>query len=140
MANYKPQIYVDFYNINTDEEVYMRRPAQIKAAIESSDMGVNKQSDRGWRLGKVWKKKVEAARNDRAMIRELTKVVGGADKITDTDILVAVYEREVEADIVMNSGNTTNAKYEQKYRQMLEEEVNDEATPPTQAKKSSQKK
>ena len=41
---------IDFFNIKTGETIYVRRDAQIKALIESSDMGVNRQSDMGWRL------------------------------------------------------------------------------------------
>lgn len=134
MAKYKPEIYVDFYNIDTGEEVKVRRPAQIKAVIESSDMGVNKQSDRGWRIGKEWYNKIEAARNDRTLIREIAKNVGGADKITDTDILIAVYEREVEADIVRNSGKVARGQYEKKYRQMIEGDDEETVKEPKRSK------
>lgn len=135
MGKYKPQIYIDFYNIDTGEEVKVRRPAQIKAVIESSDMGVNKQSDRGWRIGKEWFNKLEAARTDRSLIRDIAKMAGGADKVTDTDILVAVYEREVEADIVRNSGRTARGQYEKEYRQMLEEDKEEPAIPSRPAQK-----
>lgn len=87
---------IDWFNIQTGEKVYTARSAQIKALIESSDLGVNRQSDRGWRLGAEWTKKLRAARANRPLLAELGKLSGG--DVTDTQLIVALFEREAEAD------------------------------------------
>jgi hypothetical protein len=84
---------VDFFNIKTGETIYVKRPAQLKAIIESSDMAVNRQSDVGWRLGKEWVQKLREARLDKALMRELSVKYGG-DEVTDRDLMVAVYIQE----------------------------------------------
>ena len=56
-------------------------------------MGVNRQSDRGWRIGKEWVQKLRQARLDRELMQELSKKYGGAE-VTDRDLIVAVYRRE----------------------------------------------
>ena len=87
---------IDWFNVKTGEKILTSRPAQIKALIESSDLGVNRQSDVGWRLGKEWMKKLRAARNDRALLSELGRMSGG--DVTDTQLIVALFDREVTAD------------------------------------------
>lgn len=87
---------IDFFNIKTGETIYVRRPAQIKALIESSDMGVNKSSDAGWRLGKKWVQKIREARQDRQLMQDLSARYGGAE-VKDRDLMVAVYVREANA-------------------------------------------
>ena len=87
---------IDWFNIRSGETVYTQRPAQIKALIESSDLGVNRQSDKGWRLGKDWTRRLRNARGNRTLIAELSKLSGG--DVTDTQLLVALFEREAAAD------------------------------------------
>jgi prenyltransferase beta subunit len=86
---------IDWFNIKTGETVYTSRPAQIKGLIESSDLGVNRQSDVGWRLGKEWVAKLRKARNNREMMANLGKMSGG--DVTDTQLLVAIFSIEATA-------------------------------------------
>lgn len=94
LHNKKPAgLSVGWFNIETSEIVYAARPAQIKALIESSDLGVNRSSDKGWRLDKEWVDKVKAGRRDPELIKDLRKMAGGS--VTDTQLLVAIFEREL---------------------------------------------
>lgn len=88
-------IKVDFFNINTGETIWLDRPAQLRAAIESSDLGINRRSDRGWRIGKEWKARLRQARNDRELMNSLAVKYNG--EVTESQLLVAVYAREVRA-------------------------------------------
>lgn len=108
---------VDFFNIKTGETVYVRRSAQIKALIESSDMGVNRQSDRGWRLGKEWVHKLREARQDRQLMSELATKYGGAE-VSDRDLMVAVYKRELNAE-KQAKRYADSAPYEQEYLESI---------------------
>lgn len=108
---------IDFFNIRTDETVWVNRSAQIKAMIESSDMGVNRQSDRGWRLGKVWVNKLREARQDRQLMQDLATKYGG-NEVTDRDLLVAVYRRERNAEKQAKRYEDT-APYEEKYLESI---------------------
>ena len=110
------ELAIDWFNIKTGETVYTSRPAQIKGLIESSDLGVNKQSDRGWRLGKEWTAKLRRARTDRALLTELGKLSGG--EVTDTQLIVAVFEREAAAERQMKSFED-DAPFEQEYLTMI---------------------
>lgn len=93
LHNKKPEgLSVGWFNVETSEIIFTSRPAQIKALIESSDLGVNKSSDKGWRLDKEWIDKVKAGRRDPELIKELRKMAGGT--VTDTQLLVAIFERE----------------------------------------------
>lgn len=103
---------IDWFNIKTGETVYTSRPAQIKALIESSDLGVNRQSDAGWRLGKEWVAKLRKARNNREMMANLGKMSGG--DVTDTQLLVAIFSIEAEADKQTNL-DKEDAPFEQEY-------------------------
>lgn len=109
---------IDFFNIKTGETIYVRRPAQIKALIESSNMGVNRQSDVGWRLGKEWTHKLRNARQDRQLMQELATKYGGKE-VTDRDLMVAVYSREVNA-IKQNKKYEDSAPYEQEYLESIQ--------------------
>ena len=104
---------IDFFNIKTGETIYVRRPAQIKAIIESSDMGVNRQSDVGWRLGKEWVAKLRVARQDRQLMQDLATKYGG-NEVTDRDLMVAVYTREANAE-KQAKRYEEDAPYEQEY-------------------------
>jgi hypothetical protein len=106
---------IDFFNIKTGETIYVRRPAQIKALIESSDMGVNRKSDVGWRLGKEWVQKLREARADRQLMAELATKFGGAE-VVDRDLMVAVYNREVNA-IRQAKKYADSAPFEEQYLQ-----------------------
>lgn len=109
---------IDWFNIKSGETVYTKRPAQIKALIESSDIGVNgRKSDKGWRLGKQWTWKLRNARNNRSLMAELSKLSGG--EVTDTQLLVALFEREKAADEQAKM-HTDDAPFEQEYRESLE--------------------
>lgn len=109
---------IDWYNIKTGETVYTKRPAQIKALIESSDLGVNRQSDVGWRLGKDWTQKLRKARNDRALISELSRMSGG--EVSDTQLLVELFSREAAAEKEAERYND-DAPFEQAYLESLKE-------------------
>ena len=108
---------IDFFNIRTREEVWVKRPAQIKAFIESSDMAVNRQSDVGWRLGKEWVQKLREARNDSQLMNELTRKYGGGE-VTDRDLMVAVYNRERNA-AKQAQKHKNSAPYEQEYLESI---------------------
>lgn len=88
-------IKVDFFNIHTGETIWLNRPAQLRAAIESSDLGINRQSDRGWRIGKEWKQRLLMARQDRELMNSLAVKYNG--EVTESQLLVAVFVREVRA-------------------------------------------
>lgn len=103
---------IDWFNIKSGETVFTSDPPQIKALIESSDLGVNRQSDQGWRLGKEWTKKLRKARTDRPLMAELSKKSGG--DVTDTQILVALFEQEYQAEVQMIR-NKDDAPFEQEY-------------------------
>lgn len=107
---------IDWFNIQTGEKVYTARSAQIKALIESSDLGVNRQSDRGWRLGAEWTKKLRAARANRPLLAELGKLSGG--DVTDTQLIVALFEREAEADKQAEQ-IANDAPFEQEYLESI---------------------
>lgn len=92
----KKEVAVDWFNIKSGEEIKTKRPAQIKALIESSDMGVNRQSDKGWRLGKEWVAKLRKGRQDKVLMGELLKLSGDGT-VTDTQLLVTLFQRELEA-------------------------------------------
>lgn len=108
---------IDFFNIKTGETIYVRRDAQIKALIESSDMGVNRQSDMGWRLGKEWVAKLREARQDRQLMQELATKFGGAE-VLDRDLMVAVYTRERNAE-KQAKRYEDSAPYEQEYLESI---------------------
>ncbi|HPR10660.1 MAG TPA: hypothetical protein PLJ04_03700 [Candidatus Saccharibacteria bacterium] len=108
---------IDFFNIKTGETIYVRRPAQIKALIESSDMGVNRQSDVGWRLGKEWVHKLRQARTDRALMDKLTEKYGG-DDVKDRDLLVSVYQRELKYENQVKKYEEV-APYEEEYLESI---------------------
>lgn len=92
----KDKVKIDFFNIKTGETLYLSRPAQIKAAIESSDLGVNRRSDMGWRVGKEWKAKLRRARQDEELMASLAKKYG--DEVpTESQLLVEVFTRELRA-------------------------------------------
>lgn len=108
---------VDFFNIKTGESIYVKRPAQLKALIESSDMGVNRQSDMGWRLGKEWVQKLREARLDQALMQDLAVKYGGKE-VTDRDLMVAVYQREINA-AKQAKRYADDAPYEQEYLESI---------------------
>lgn len=108
---------IDFFNIKTGETIYVRRDAQIKALIESSDMGVNRQSDMGWRLGKEWVAKLRVARQDRQLMQDLAVKFGG-NEVTDRDLMVAVYSREQNAEKQAQRYDN-DAPYEQEYLESI---------------------
>jgi hypothetical protein len=103
---------IDWFNIKSGETVLTSRPAQIKALIESSDLGVNRQSDKGWRLGKEWTRRLRNGRNDRTLISSLSRMSGG--DVTDTQLLVALFEREAAAD-KQEQIHDDDAPFEQEY-------------------------
>jgi hypothetical protein len=105
---------IDFFNVRTGETVEVSRPAQIKAAIESSDLGVNRQSDRGWRLGKKWITKLRKARTDKALIESLVKKSGG--EVTDTNLLVALWQREARMAKQRQLYEENDAPFEEQYQ------------------------
>lgn len=117
MAN-KPTVSVDWFNVKTGEKVYTSRPAQIKAFINSSNLGVNRQSDRGWRIGKEWYKKLKMARQDRSLMTELAKESGG--EVEEAQLLVAVFNRELLAQREMQRYDD-QAPFEQEYEESLRE-------------------
>ena len=108
---------VDFFNVKSRETIWVKRPAQLKALIESSDMAVNRQSDVGWRLGKEWVQKLREARLDQQLMEDLSKKYGGAE-VTDRDLLVAVYRRE--RNMAKQAQRYANdAPYEQEYLESI---------------------
>ena len=111
---------IDFFNIKTGETIYVRRDAQIKALIESSDMGVNRQSDMGWRLGKEWEQKLRVARQDRQLMQDLAVKFGG-NEVTDRDLMVAVYSREQNAEKQAKKYEE-DAPFEQEYLESIKEQ------------------
>lgn len=110
---------IDWFNVETGERVYTKRPAQIKALINSSDLGVNRQSDKGWRLGKEWVKKLRAAYNDKALMSELSKASGG--EVTDVQVLIALFDRESAAEKQAEARDNI-APFEQEYLESLKEQ------------------
>lgn len=108
---------IDFFNIKTGETIYVRRDAQIKALIESSDMGVNRQSDMGWRLGKEWVAKLRVARQDQKLMQDLAVKFGG-NEVKDRDLMVAVYTREENAE-KQAKRYEDDAPYEQEYLESI---------------------
>lgn len=108
---------VDFFNIKTGENIWVKRPAQLKALIESSDMAVNRQSDVGWRLGKEWVQKLREARLDQTLMQELAVKYGGKE-VTDRDLMVAVYQRERNA-ARQAQRYANDAPYEQEYLESI---------------------
>ena len=108
---------IDFFNIKTGETIYVRRDAQIKGLIESSDMGVNRQSDVGWRLGQEWVAKLRVARQDRQLMQDLATKYGG-NEVTDRDLMVAVYTREANAE-KQAKRYEEDAPYEQEYLESI---------------------
>lgn len=111
---------IDFFNIKTGETIYVRRDAQIKGLIESSDMGVNRQSDVGWRLGKEWVAKLREARQDRQLMQDLAVKFGG-NEVTDRDLMVAVYSREQNAEKQAKKYEE-DAPFEQEYLESIKEQ------------------
>lgn len=111
---------IDFFNIKTGETIYVCRDAQIKALIESSDMGVNRQSDMGWRLGKEWVQKLRVARQDRQLMQDLAVKFGG-NEVTDRDLMVAVYSREQNAEKQAKKYEE-DAPFEQEYLESIKEQ------------------
>lgn len=111
---------IDFFNIKTGETIYVRRDAQIKALIESSDMGVNRQSDMGWRLGKEWVQKLRVARQDQQLMQDLAVKFGG-NEVTDRDLMVAVYSREQNAEKQAKKYEE-DAPFEQEYLESIKEQ------------------
>ena len=111
---------IDFFNIKTGETIYVRRDAQIKALIESSDMGVNRQSDMGWRLGKEWVQKLRVARQDRQLMQDLAVKFGG-NEVTDRDLMVAIYSREQNAEKQAKKYEE-DAPFEQEYLESIKEQ------------------
>lgn len=108
---------VDFFNIKSRETIWVRRPAQLKAIIESSDMSVNRQSDVGWRLGKEWVQKLREARLDQQLMQELATKYGDAE-VKDRDLIVAVYRRE--RNMAKQAQRYANdAPYEQEYLESI---------------------
>ena len=107
---------VDFFNINTGETIWLDRPAQLKAAIESSDLGVNRKSDRGWRIGQQWKNKLRQARNDRQFMDALSVKYNG--EVTEAQLLVAVFVREARA-AKQAKNYSDEAFFEQQYRDSI---------------------
>lgn len=108
---------VDFFNIKSRETIWVRRPAQLKAIIESSDMAVNRQSDVGWRLGKEWVQKLREARLDQQLMQELAVKYGDAE-VKDRDLIVAVYQRE--RNMAKQAQRYANdAPYEQEYLESI---------------------
>lgn len=124
---------IDFFNIKTGETIYVRRDAQIKALIESSDMGVNRQSDMGWRLGKEWVAKLRVARQDRQLMQDLATRFGGTE-VTDRDLIVAVYTREANAEKQAKRYDN-DAPYEQEYLESIKPKQSQENTEPVKQKK-----
>ena len=118
---------IDFFNIKTGETIYVRRDAQIKALIESSDMGVNRQSDMGWRLGKEWVGKLRVARQDRQLMQDLAVKYGG-NEVTDRDLMVAVYSREQNAERQAKRYEN-DAPYEQEYLESIKPKQEGGETP-----------
>jgi len=108
---------IDFFNVKTGETVWVKRSAQIKALIESSDMAVNRQSDVGWRLGKVWVSRLREARSDRGLMQELSTKYGG-NEVADRDLLVAVYRRELNAEKQAKKYEDS-APFEQEYLESI---------------------
>lgn len=113
MSNIK----VDFFNVNTGETVYLSRPAQLKAAIESSDLSVNRPSDRGWRIGKEWKNKLRQVRaTDKELMNQLAVKYGG--EVTESQLLIAVFAREMRLAKTKEYVSETG-KFEQEYNESI---------------------
>lgn len=110
---------IDWYNIRTDETIYTKRPAQIKAVLNLSDLGVNRQSDKGWRLGKEWYHRLQDARNDFELMNTLIERYG--EEVTDAQILIYLFNQELRAEQAANRRQHT-APYEDKYRRSLASE------------------
>lgn len=115
-------IKVDFFNINTGETIWLDRPAQLRAAIESSDLGINRRSDRGWRIGKEWKQRLRMARQDRELMNSLAVKYNG--EVTESQLLVAVYAREVRA-ARQRSVYQEEGKYESQYLESIRDTKGD---------------
>jgi hypothetical protein len=97
--------------------MWLSRPAQIRAAIESSDLGVNRRSDRGWRLGKEWKARLRKARQDRELMNALS-VKYGDEVPTESQLLVEVFRREVRAERQAKIYDEDSA-FEDEYRESI---------------------
>lgn len=95
MAEKKEYKGIDWFNIKTGETIYTARPAQIKAIIESSDLGVNRQSDMGWRIGPEWHAKLKKARKDRELMNVLLSRYNG--DVSESNLMVEIYRRERQA-------------------------------------------
>lgn len=115
-------IKVDFFNINTGETIWLTRPAQLRAAIESSDLGINRRSDRGWRIGKEWKQRLRMARQDRELMNSLAIKYNG--EVTESQLLVAVYAREVRA-ARQRGVYQEEGKYESRYLESIRDTKGD---------------
>lgn len=115
MAEQK-KVAIDWFNIKTGEKVYTRRPAQIKAFIESSNLGVNRKSDRGWRIGKVWYNKLRKARANRQFMEKLYERYG--EDVSDANVMVAIFQQEVRA-LVQRKRYEDDAPFEEEYLQSL---------------------
>lgn len=107
---------VDFFNIRTGEKAEVSRPAQLKAYIESSDMGKNRQSDMKWRLGASWIKKIEKAKDDITFIDYMNKQYGGS--FEDVDILIELYNREAVVEARKKRRSNDNP-FEEQYLESL---------------------
>lgn len=112
----KTKLGIDWFNIKTGEEIITRRPAQIKALIESSDLGINRRSDRGWRVGKKWYNKLQRARQDRAFMEKLYEKYG--EDVSDANVMVAVFQRELRAE-KQAERRRNDAPFEEQYRKSL---------------------
>jgi len=112
---------IDWFNIKSGEKIKTARPAQIKALIESSDLGVNRQSDKGWRLGAEWVKKLNRGRQDRALIASLGKMSGG--EVTDTQLLVAIFSQESQMQSQLDA-HEDDAPFEQEYLESIRPKSN----------------
>ena len=108
-------ITIDFFNIKTGEKVNLTRDAQIKAFIESSDLGVNPSSDKGWRLSPEWVKKLNEARKDADFINAVSKAV--KDTVTDRHLAVELFKRERNLQKQAQAANDN--KYEKQYQESI---------------------
>lgn len=104
---------ITFYDMRTGEESIVSRPAQIKAYVESSDMGVNRQSDVGIRLGAEWVKKIRKAKKNGAFMQEILKQYGKSFK--DVDILIELYSREATAIALQQIEESDDFAFEDAY-------------------------
>ena len=98
-------------------------------------MGVNRQSDMGWRLGKEWVQKLRVARQDRQLMQDLAVKFGG-NEVTDRDLMVAVYSREQNAEKQAKKYEE-DAPFEQEYLESIKEQKLPEGGGLTHLKRSS---